>query len=343
MMALESKNGKILESKDYNFIFNKTDGFFARWGKDKNDDPKFSPFGPEIADIEITTICEGIGDKGPCPFCYKSNTSKGKYMTFDKFKGLFSILPKETLTQIAFGVDAKCESNPDTFKILKYCRDNGIIPNITIADISEETADKLSMLCGAVSVSRYENKKYCYNSVKKLTDRGMKQVNIHQLLSKETLSQVYETINDIRNDSRLVGLNAIVFLSLKKKGRGKGYTPVSKEEFNNLITHTLESGINFGMDSCSATKMLGYIKDKPTLKNISNYIEPCESLCFSSYFNVYGEFFPCSFVEGEGEWKEGVHYSKIDNFLNDLWFTKKSKDFRIKLLEKERSCPIFKI
>ena len=35
------KNIKILRSPDYNFIFNKDTGFFARWGKTIDDDPQY--------------------------------------------------------------------------------------------------------------------------------------------------------------------------------------------------------------------------------------------------------------------------------------------------------------
>lgn len=342
MKLLETDKHKIVRSEDYNFIFDKQSGFFARWGSTEEDDPEFSPFGPEIADIEITTICDGIGNKGPCKFCYKANTSKGEYMSLETFKELFSILPKTT-TQIAFGVDAKCESNPDTFKIMQHCRDNGVAPNITVANINDETADSLSSLCGAVAVSRYDDKDYCYDSVKRLTDRGMKQVNIHQLICKETLVQTYETIKDIKTDPRLEKMNALVFLSLKKKGRGESFNPLSEREFNNLINLSLKLGIDFGMDSCSATKMLKYIDKNPKMKDIEQFIEPCESGIFSSYFNTKGEFFPCSFMEGEGDWKQGIHYSKVNDFLKDIWFTKRVENFRMNLLNNKRSCPVFEV
>ena len=39
----------------YNYLFDRTTGKFARWGKTKEDDPKYSITGPEIADIENGT------------------------------------------------------------------------------------------------------------------------------------------------------------------------------------------------------------------------------------------------------------------------------------------------
>ena len=60
MKIIDRNNGKALFSEDYNFIFKKNDGFFMRWGKTKEDDPQFSPYGPEILDLEISSgKCNG--------------------------------------------------------------------------------------------------------------------------------------------------------------------------------------------------------------------------------------------------------------------------------------------
>lgn len=64
----ETKTSKHLRSESYNFDFDKKSGFFARWGRTKEDDPQAGL--PEIADIEITTKCSGIRGK-LCPMCYK--------------------------------------------------------------------------------------------------------------------------------------------------------------------------------------------------------------------------------------------------------------------------------
>lgn len=70
---------KVLESPDYNYVFNATSGFFARWGKTKEEDPTWSPFGPEIMDIEIS---DGESCPMTCAFCSPAgtmvNTPNGK-------------------------------------------------------------------------------------------------------------------------------------------------------------------------------------------------------------------------------------------------------------------------
>jgi hypothetical protein len=143
-------------------------------------------------------------------------------MSFETFKAVLDKFPK-VLTQIAIGADSHATSNPDLWKMMEYSRSIGITPNITVADISDETADLLIKYCGATAVSRYTNKDLCYDSVKRLTDRGMKQCNIHMLVSLETEDMVWETLKDRLVDPRLEKLNAIVLLSLKKKRQGQEF------------------------------------------------------------------------------------------------------------------------
>lgn len=168
---IDNEEKKVLKSENYNYVFNKANGNFYRWGKTFNDDPQVGL--PEIADIEITTKCSGPAGK-LCKFCYKANTPNGDNMSLETFKIILEKLPK-SITQIAFGADANCTSNPDIFKIMEATRDAGIIPNITVADIDDRVAKRLADLTGACAVSRYENKDLCYNSIKKLSDSVLKQ------------------------------------------------------------------------------------------------------------------------------------------------------------------------
>ena len=338
---LDTKEKKIYASPIYNYIFNKIDGTFCRWGKTAKDDPQMSPF-PEILDIEVTTKCNGIPGSGPCPFCYKSNTLEGKNMSFETFKTILDKFPKG-LTQIAFGADSEAITNPELFLMMGYARFKGIIPNITVANISDDTANILSGYCGAVAISRYHNKNICYDSVKKLTDLGMNQVNIHMMVSEETFDNCIETIFDRVNDSRLGKLNAIVFLSLKQKGRGFHFNPLKYDKFEHLIKIAISQKINFGMDSCSSTKFLRFINQYPKYKKLETYVEPCESTLFSSYINVDGKFFPCSFCDGGNGWDEGLDVVSCDNFTKDIWENVRTVEFRNNLIKAGRCCPVYTV
>jgi len=248
------------------------------------------------------------------------------------------------LQQIAFGI-GDIDSNPDMLKIFWYCRDHGVIPNVTVNGwgITEEWAEALAGVCGAVAVSRYNDKDVCFDAVKKLTDAGLKQVNIHQLVSKETYYNCIDTINSkIENDPRLEELNAIVFLSLKQKGRGWAYHTLPQEDYDFLISKCLDNWLKFGFDSCSCHKFLDFIdrhQKYHVLRDIlKEQSEPCESTCFSIYINVDSEIFPCSFCEGSVPPCGITH-----DFIQDVWFSDPIKKFRNKLLKGGRICPIYEI
>jgi hypothetical protein len=339
----DSKDMKTCTSEDYNFIFNKKTGFFARWGKTKEADPQSGPFA-EILDLECTTICSGVPDKNgkvsPCKFCYKGNTSIGKNMSLDTFKTILGKFSKG-LTQIAFGADSTGTSNPDMFPMMEYARSEGIIPNVTLANISNEVADKVASLCGACAVSRYENKDICYDSVKRLTDRRMSQVNIHILASDNTYDQCIETINDMSSDPRLAKMNALVFLALKKKGRGITYNSLPFDKFKAMIELAMEKKIYFGMDSCSANKFLLAVKDYPDYKKLEQVTENCESSLFSAYIDVDGMYYPCSFCPGI-DGLEGISLLEASS-MQEVWNSAKIGAFRAKLMACGRACPIYKI
>lgn len=344
---------KRVRTKDYNYDFHFDTGLFLRWGKTLQDDPSFSPLGPELLDIEVSTICSGINGK-PCLWCYKSNTLKGENMSLDTFKAIFHKIPKN-LTQIAFGV-GDIDSNPDLFKIFEYCRKNEynkVVPNVTVNgwNITEEYADKLAAVCGAVAVSNYD-KDICYGTVQKLTERigingnPLKQVNIHQLTAFETFSTCKDVIKDKSKDPRLKHLNAIIYLAFKSKGRGINFHSLPQEHFKELVDYSLQQRIPIGMDSCSAYKFLSCITDHPKYKQFETLVEPCESGLFSFYINVKGVSYFCSFLEEE----PNIHAFNVlecQDFMKDIWYHPKMQEWRTELLNTAanelncRRCPHF--
>jgi MoaA/NifB/PqqE/SkfB family radical SAM enzyme len=337
---------KVLKSENYNFLFNKKDGFFARYGKTYDDDGDLSIGLPEIADIEIAEICEGVPGIGPCSFCYKSNTgNKGQNMSLETFKKIFEKLPV-SIGQIAFGCGT-LRKHPEMWDIFRYTRENGVIPNLTInGDVDDNEIDSIAELCGSCAVSIYD-KDLSYDAIKKLTDRGMKQVNIHYMISSETYDKAFEIMSDIKTDIRLEKLNALVFLSLKNKGRSKGrFHQLSQDKFTELTNYALENNIPMGFDSCSAMKFMKAVKGNKDEEKFSQYAESCESTLYSAYIDVRGDFFPCSFTPNTEDWKTGLSVLECDDFIEDIWQNEKTKKFRegvIGCRNCSKSCSIYDI
>lgn len=76
-IQIETETDKQVRSENYNYNFDKKTGFFVRWGKTFKDDPAIAPF-PEILDIEVSEICNGVpglnGIEAPCKFCSPAGT-----------------------------------------------------------------------------------------------------------------------------------------------------------------------------------------------------------------------------------------------------------------------------
>ena len=332
--------GKMMASPEANYLFDYRTGEMMTWGRTMDMDAVKFP-GPNILDMEVTTIC-----KHGCPFCYKSNTKNGINMTLDTFKKIVDAFPK-TLTQIALGADYDLSSNPDIWNMMAYAREQNIVPNITLGYCDDETADKLVKYCGACAVSRYESADKCYDSIKRLTDRGLKQTNMHFMIAEETYDLAMKTLEDITSDPRLAKLNAIVFLSLKQKGRGTGYHVLAQEKFKALTDYAHKHNIGIGFDSCSSLKAIRALGE-----SIKPCVMDCESSLESSYVNVKGEYFPCSFCEGS-LWKTGLNVLECQNsqeFIEKIWNHKETEKFRAMLLNTAqgnehncRECPVFTI
>ena len=346
---------KKIRSPGYNLNFDTVTGFMARWGTTPDDDPSLCPFGPEIADIEISTVCNGIGkdmaSRKPCSFCYKSNTGCGTNMSLETFKTIFSKFPP-VLTQIAFGI-GDIDGNPDLWDIMAHCRANNVAPNLTTngMGVTDEVAKRLASVCGAVAVSHYGIDDTCFDAVDRLTKAGLAQCNIHKLVSAQTYESCFELINKVKTEPRLAKLKAIVFLLLKPKGdRNKLSSLVSLEQYSRLARYAIEHGVQVGMDSCSAPMML---KTLPAAAVPS--IEPCESTLFSVYVDVEGDVYPCSFTAGEPGWERGISLVAAEDFISEVWDSPRLQSWREGLLGSSkgcqgcsvkkhcRSCPVFGI
>lgn len=347
----DNEHSKIFTSPNYNYKYNKDTGFFIRYGIDKMDDPEYCPFGPEILDLEISSgKCSGN-----CKFCYKSNGSMNQStynLTFEQFKIIFDKIP-DSLTQIAFGI-CDIDTNPDFFKMMKYSRENGIVPNYTCNGLymSDTHIKDTIEYCGAIAVS-IVNEKESLKTIKRLVKNGMKYVNVHYMLSEETFQNAFKLI-DILKD--MDGINAIVFLQYKPKGRNKESFKVisSIDKYKQLTSYCDKCNISFGFDSCSCPSWFKVIEYDMEKRKQSILCDPCESGLFSSYINCYGEFYPCSFTESEQYWKTGIDVLNCNDFIKDVWYNPRVIDWRMTLLNSStnckcsmksicRSCPVFNI
>jgi len=361
MMILDKPQFKMIKHPGYNLLFNKENGYTMRWGVTEDDDPDFSPLGPEIIDMEISSAADNdvntndplhiVADKGCAgpgcrKFCYKANKGdKSVHMSLNTFRNIMNRMPK-TVCSIAFGVISPIKRHPQIWEILADCRYTyDVVPNVTINEkLDDKTAIHLSALCGAVAVSvNPDNKEMAYDTISKLSiDNGMDQVNIHIVLSNSSVDFVKSVVDDISRDSRLLKLNALVMLSFKDKAKTACMDPITSSYYREVIDYCTDAGINFGFDSCSAKCYLEAIKDHPQRERLEQYVEPCESMMFSAYIDVNAKLYACLFLEGMNMWQDGVNVLDYDNFV-DIWNSEKVQEWRKLLLSTNRGCPEYRI
>jgi MoaA/NifB/PqqE/SkfB family radical SAM enzyme len=347
---MKMKAIKVTKPFAYNRVFNPATGFMARWGATKEEDPPYSPIGPEILDLEISVNACSMG----CKFCYKGNTNATPTnMSLATFKQIMDKM-NANLDSVAFGI-TDLTANSDFIPMLRECRARKVVPNFTLSgiDLTDELAIEIAPLVGAVAVSVYAiDKNIAYNAIHKFLQYGVTQTNIHLFVSEETLPFVYEVLQDIQTDLRLVSLNAVVFLGVKPKGRAKGkFHSLDKDSFASLIDYCMKHDIPHGFDSCSAPKYVATVKEMlledEQKTRLIQAAESCESFgMFSAYINVHGEYFPCSFCEGEPGWETGMSTLDIDNFVDDIWKSERVQMWREKSLSSKdcngcRKCLMF--
>jgi len=357
--------------KDYNYAFNKVTGSTIRFGATLEDDPSMCKLGPEILDLEISVNgCPKVGGHN-CKFCYKNNSdAPATNMKFETFQKILDSFPKN-LSQIAFGITG-VQTNPDFPKMLKYCRECGVIPNYTLsgADLNDEIIEATKNSCGAVAVSCYEgNKDLCYDTIAKLHEKAPDiHVNMHIVLSEGTLNHVMDVLNDIKReikqvkviskggdksivfsvpkgkpkDPRLEFLRHIVFLRIKPVGRAsKMNTKVPLSVFEKVIDFCTANHIGYGFDSCSALDVETVLAKKGH-PELAKYCESCESSRFSSYISCAGIYWHCSFAEKDSRIKP-INVLDYDN-ANTWWNSKEMNEFRTNMnLKNEMQCPLFNL
>jgi len=346
----------MFRSDDYNYNFRIADGYFQRWGAKMEDDPVWSPFGNEILDIEISASGKnGGGCPISCPMCYKGNNSKPGVpdnMTLDVFNQILCKFPQYNghyfLTQIAFGITS-IGSHPEIFNIFQCCRDNNIVPNVTINGSDPLTDEQISMLVkltGAMAISVvHPNEERAYKLMRRLLDAGARQLNIHYVIHESSISNAYKVAAATIHNPLLSGMNAIVFLGLKPKNRGQKFEVLNTDEYVKLIDYCMNNNISYGFDSCSSPKAETAIINSQIISDDKKHLllqtcERCESGLHSAYIDVDGNYWHCSFGEGM-EIANGIDVKNVKSFLTDVWHSEKLTTWRNRLKELNRECPLY--
>ena len=338
MNIFKNNDKKYIVSKNYNCIVDKKTNFFIRCGNTISEVPSAGAL--EYIDMELTSIYSKNYEHS-----YKTSFDINReiYMTFKFFRRIINKLP-DSLNHINFLVDPKCETNPDIWKILYYCKRINITTSMIVDNINFKTARKISKYCKSVSVNLHENKNICYNTIERFTDNGI-QTNLNILVSKETHHLIIGSLYDFEYDPRLKNLNLFYFIGLKQQANWRFYNKIELVDFKKIIDHVTKKKIPFGFDNSLTPYFIDKVSNEiKCYHNLFN--NQCESFTFYVFIDVIGWIFPCKYYTPDPQNMIGFNIFHYDNF-EDLWGEKYLGKIRKRFITKNkkgvRVCPLFQI
>lgn len=315
--------------------FNTDTGYYTRTGiidkegKDTDVDPFMRNY-PQLIDIGIVGSCEH-GKSGLCAAagvgCYQSGLTKQMVdMSLEDYKSIIT-QSKDKVFQVALGGRGDPNKHIKFRDILKFTRENGIVPNYTTSGygLTNEEVEATRKHVGAVAVSWYRNL-WTDRAIRMFLTAGVK-TNIHFVLGNNTID---EAIERVKNDSFPKGINAVIFLLHKPVGQGSQENvlqtndPKVKEFFT--AVDQFSTSFKIGFDSCSIPGILNFTKNIDRMS-----VEPCEASRYSTYVSSDMKMLPCSFDQSHRWAVDLKHYT-----IEEAWNSKSFKDFQNSM---KKSCP----
>lgn len=321
----------------YKYIstFNTETGFYVRTGIIENGvdtgvDPFMSSF-PELIDVGVMGFCKH-GKSGLCiksgVQCYQNGLEiKYPNMTFENFKRIVDEC-KGKCFQFSLGGRGDVDQHENFEEILKYCRDNNIVPNFTSSGLgfNKKIVDICKKYCGAVAISWYRQP-HTLRAIQMLLDAGVK-TNIHYVLGNNSID---EAIERVKNNDFPNGINAVIFLLHKPVGLGtqenvlRTDDPRVKEFFEAI--ENVDHNFKIGFDSCTVPALINY-----TTKVNPDSFDTCEGGRWSMYITSDMKALPCSFDNQGMKWSYDISDDTIENAWNSDIFENFRSYFRY-------SCP----
>lgn len=259
--------------------------------------------------------------------CYQDGLHKKQdNMTLENYKWIVD-QSKTRLFQIALGGRGDPEMHEHFEEILRYSRENDIIPNMTTSGygMTEQKANLIKEYCGAVAVSWYRSN-YTIRAIKLLLDQGIK-TNIHFVLGNNSIDEAIEMLTENKIPE---GVNRLIFLLHKPVGLGQSDNVLNASDpkviqFFNLFNEDRYCEMA-GFDSCCVPGLINY---SPNVHLDS--IDTCEGARYSAYISSDMKMTPCSFDQ-----KLKWHYDLKGKSIDEAWESNRFEYFRTKL---KTSCP----
>ena len=323
----------IYKDNNNNFIelFNPKNGFCIRGNSlDTGSEPRQRNF-PELIDMGIMGSCH-VADLGICKRagidCYQAASKlKKPDMTYKDYCSIILQCKNRTF-QVALGGAGDPNKHKFFTEMLKFTRENYIIPNYTTTgvNITDQEIEATKQFCGAVAVSFYSRLKIInekvvesfpetFNAIYRLLSAHCV-VNIHFVLSRDTID---EAIYRLNNNLFPHGINALIFILYKPVGLGIKEKMLSHKKITLLLETIAQKKFDFkiGFDTCCTPAI---VMHPHTIA--LNSVDFCEAARFSMYIDSELKAYPCSFDCYKKQYGVSIKNSSIESAWNSNTFNK---------------------
>lgn len=252
----------------------------------------FEPFRrsfPFLMDIGIMGQCSS---SNTCKVgCYQQGAGNklGTNMPLDFYKRLIDEA-KGKVFEVALGGFGNPNEHPDFVEIVRYTRENGIVPNYTTAgnNLTAEQILATKKYCGSVAVSEHRAP-YTLDAIQRFVEAGVP-TNLHYVLGNDSID---EAIDRLEKNDFPSGIKAVIFLLYKPVGKVKSDNVLRASDprvkrFYELIES--EHPFACGLDACNMAGVVNFSK-----KIMPESMSPCDGGRFSMYVTPDGFALPCSF------------------------------------------------
>jgi radical SAM protein with 4Fe4S-binding SPASM domain len=331
-------NGRCIVTKDttYHFteMFDRYTGLQITGNVKGSDEDPFMRSFPSLLDLGAMGSCLH-GRSGLCVKagveCYQSGlTFEEPHMSLSMYKWIIDSVNGKTF-QVALGGRGDPNKHPHFVEMMKYARDNGVIPNYTTSGLglTRKEVDATADFSGAVAVSWYRSQ-YTLDAIDAFLNAGCI-TNIHYVLGNNSIDEATRRLQD----GTFPNVNAVIFLLHKPVGLGSEKNVLSDDdprvaEFFDLVDKG-EFDHQIGFDSCTIPGIVNH-----THNINSQSIDTCEGGRFSAYISPSGIMTTCSFDQSL---KYGVQVGPDDLTIEEAWNSESFSNFRAHFENSCLECP----
>jgi len=241
--------------------------------------------------------------------CYMSALPDGQHADIEWIKRQILSLP-EMPFEIAIG-GGEPTAWPDLLDFVKWCREQGIVPNAAVGPAADEAIVRQIIQkgqLGSLGVSVVPGMMGSLAMLKVVKESAQIPVRAHCIMRKDWMGIWYGMAGIL---PRYV--DGVVFLNFKPHGRGENqqYLRPTAKEIQDLFDTYRKVDLAVGFDSCSSCALKHHAPKE--------LLQACDGGLFSMFIDgVAQEFSQCSFLQGtpfgdimlDEVWNEMPHVSR---------------------------------